>query len=152
VAIIDKLLGSSVKNAVTYSHGCRKDFFQGGALGYFSKIFRRGAGEKWINLFFPLETKKTTFFAEFFKIRVGQCPPCPSPFQRPFLQCFLSHRITETLELTGTLKQRKVNLQKEGFDIKKISDKIFFLDSGAKNYIPVTEELQKGLEDGSIRI
>jgi len=41
-----------------------KKIFQGGALGDFSKFF-----QKWWNLFFPLETKKTTFFAKNFKIQ-----------------------------------------------------------------------------------
>ena len=40
-------------------------FFPGGALGDFSKIFPGGAGNGEI-CFFPLKTKKTTFFAKHF--------------------------------------------------------------------------------------
>ena len=66
------------------SHGRRKDFFQGGPVGDFPKIFSRGAksGEIW---FLPLEIEKTTFFANNFKIRGGQGrprPPLPTPMLR----------------------------------------------------------------------
>ena len=51
------------------------------ALGNFSKFFPRGtkSGEFW---FFPLTTKKTTFFVENFKIQ-GERSPLP-PFRRPW--------------------------------------------------------------------
>ena len=59
------------------THGRRKDIFQGCHYGIFPYIFPGGAksGETW---FFPLETKKTPFFSENFKISGGLCPP----FQR----------------------------------------------------------------------
>jgi len=52
--------------------------FSTGATREFSKIFlgRAKSGEI---CFFSLEIKKTTFFAEIFKIYVGQGQPCP-PF------------------------------------------------------------------------
>jgi len=56
-------------------------FFQGGAPGDFSNIFPWGAKSGEI-CFFPLENKKTTFFAETFKIQGGGSP-CLTPFQRP---------------------------------------------------------------------
>jgi len=46
--------------------GSRKDFFQGGVRGFFRNFSRgRKSGE---TCFFPLESKKTTFFAKIFKI------------------------------------------------------------------------------------
>jgi len=64
------------------SHSRRKDFFQGGPVRDFPKIFSRGAkiGEIW---FLPLEIEKTIFFANNFKI---QGRPCPPPFRRPCCQ------------------------------------------------------------------
>jgi len=56
-----------------YKHGRRNEFFQGGPLGDFSKFFSRGAKSGKI-CFFPLKTKKTTFFATNFKIHGGQVP------------------------------------------------------------------------------
>jgi len=50
-----------------------EDIFQGGRLGDFSKIFLGGSESGYI-CFFPLETKKTTFFAEIFETQ-GKVPP-----------------------------------------------------------------------------
>ena len=58
--------------------GVGRIFSSGGALGDFSKIFLGGPKSGKI-CFFPLETKKTTFFAKSSKIPGGQCPP----FRRP---------------------------------------------------------------------
>jgi len=49
------------------NYGRRKDFFPGGHSGIFLKFFQWGAKSSEI-LFFPLKTKKTTFFAKDFKI------------------------------------------------------------------------------------
>jgi len=48
--------------------------FPGGLLENCSKKFLGGSKSGEI-CFFPLETKKTTFFAEIFKIQVEPCPP-----------------------------------------------------------------------------
>jgi len=61
-------MDSGVLFHTLYTHGRRKDFFQGGAKNYEIS-------------FFPLETKKTTFFAENFKIQGGPWPSLP-PFRR----------------------------------------------------------------------
>jgi len=58
------------------SMGARKFFFQGGPLLDFYKNFCRGFKSGEI-CFFPLETKKTTFFAEIFKIQGALGPPSP---------------------------------------------------------------------------
>jgi len=56
-------------------HGRRKDLFQGGTTVGFFKFFL--GGDKSGEIFFPLETKKTTFFGESFNIQ-GTL----SPFRR----------------------------------------------------------------------
>jgi len=70
IAVLNKLVlpHNWIKFNQHYMHGRRKDFFQGVAK----------SGETW---FFPLETKKTTISAEYFKIQGGQdpLPPLPAP-------------------------------------------------------------------------
>uniref|UniRef100_F6U4H3 Very long-chain fatty acid transport protein n=1 Tax=Ciona intestinalis TaxID=7719 RepID=F6U4H3_CIOIN len=62
-------------------------------------------------------------------------------------------RVQPELEVTGTFKQRKVNLQKEGFDLEKVSgDKLFYMNIQAKTYSPITPEIQKKIETGEIRL
>ena len=53
-------------------------FFPGVKLGVFSKMFV--GGWKWWNLFFSLETKKTTFFAKLLKIQGDQGFPSQHPW------------------------------------------------------------------------
>ena len=55
--------------------GTSDGIFRGGAPVDFSKSFSRG-GQKWWNFFFPLETKKTAFFAEIFKFLPLFQHPC----------------------------------------------------------------------------
>jgi len=60
--------------------GVRRIFSSGGHQGIFPKISQEG--QKWLNLFFPLKTKKTTIFAKVFKIQGGPwtpLPPLPTP-------------------------------------------------------------------------
>ena len=67
-------------------------FFPG--LGFFSSIFPGGArsGEIW---FFPLETKKTTFFAKNFKIQEGAKAPLPTPMITYVNQWIQEHKNAE---------------------------------------------------------
>jgi len=53
-----------------------EECFPGGPLGDLSKIFL-GGGKSGEICFFLLETKKTTFFAELFKIQGTKAPPVP---------------------------------------------------------------------------
>jgi fatty-acyl-CoA synthase len=53
---------------------------------------------------------------------------------------------------TGTLKQRKVELQQEGFDPAAIVDPMFFRDDEAGTYVPLTEELARDLRLGKVRL
>ncbi|NXI48508.1 S27A2 synthetase, partial [Galbula dea] len=47
----------------------------------------------------------------------------------------------EALEITGTFKQCKSNLVKEGFDPKVIKDPLFFHDDKNKSYMPLTPDI-----------
>jgi len=73
----------SINRNQAVDHGRRKNFFPGRATRVFFYNFSRG-GKSGEICFFPLETKKTTFFAEIFKIQGRQGPPL-LPIRTPML-------------------------------------------------------------------
>ncbi|GFS48578.1 long-chain fatty acid transport protein 1 [Nephila pilipes] len=60
-------------------------------------------------------------------------------------------RVSSEIEATGTYKLKKVALQKEGYNPKKLSDPVFLLDVKQKTYIPLTEELYSDIITGKLR-
>jgi len=67
------------------------------------------------------------------------------PYARP-----LFVRILKEVELTGTYKLRKVDYQKEGFDINKIKDKMYFFTNS--KFIPLDSTLYESLMAGKTRL
>ncbi|CAG7784899.1 unnamed protein product [Allacma fusca] len=67
------------------------------------------------------------------------------PYARPV---FI--RIIEKMELTGTFKLQKMDLQKDGINIDVIKDMVFILQ--ADNYIPLDKELHSRVMSGQIRL
>ena len=62
-------------------------------------------------------------------------------------------RIKKELEITGTMKQRKVTLKIEGYSLDKVDDdQIYFIDNNQRTYVRLTEELQNSLNSGLIRM
>lgn len=61
-------------------------------------------------------------------------------------------RILSAMDLTGTYKLRKVDYQKEAFDLEKVKDEIYFLDPSKRSYVHFTKELYDDLKSGKIRI
>ncbi|XP_013788017.1 long-chain fatty acid transport protein 1-like, partial [Limulus polyphemus] len=59
-------------------------------------------------------------------------------------------RLVDRLETTGTYKLTKVGLQKEGFDIHKIPDSIYYLDKETKCYLPLDENTYQLIHSGSL--
>jgi fatty-acyl-CoA synthase len=57
------------------------------------------------------------------------------PYARPI---FL--RLAPRIEVTGTFKQRKVDLVREGFDPSNIADPIYALDSDTGKYERLTQQ------------
>ena len=49
-------------------------------------------------------------------------------------------RVGSQADLTGTFKLRKVDLQREGYDPARMSDRVFVRDPEAATYVPVTPE------------
>ncbi|KAM8971844.1 long-chain fatty acid transport protein 2 isoform 2-T2 [Pelodytes ibericus] len=61
-------------------------------------------------------------------------------------------RIQDALEITGTFKQRKVELVKEGFDPAVISDPLYFLDEREKKYVPMTQTICDEIKSRKIKL
>lgn len=60
-------------------------------------------------------------------------------------------RILKKVDMTGTYKLKKVDLQKDGFDPSKTSDKIYYLDSEGV-YSVVTRDIYDKINSGFIRV
>lgn len=60
-------------------------------------------------------------------------------------------RLTPALDVTGTFKQRKVDLVREGFDPAAIADPLYFLDSASGRYERLTPERYAGITAGDVR-
>ncbi len=59
-------------------------------------------------------------------------------------------RIQPSLEVTGTFKQKKGDLRKEGFDLAVVSDPLYVLLPRASEYVRLTPELHREILDGKI--
>ena len=61
-------------------------------------------------------------------------------------------RTVPSVEITGTLKHKKVDLRNQGFDPNAIDDQLFFKDDVKKTYVPLTPELYTKIASGEIRV
>lgn len=61
-------------------------------------------------------------------------------------------RLLPELEITGTFKQRKGELVKEGFDPAAISDPLYWFDPAAAQYRPLTAADHSAIVDGRVKI
>uniref|UniRef100_A0A0P4VWM8 long-chain-fatty-acid--CoA ligase n=1 Tax=Scylla olivacea TaxID=85551 RepID=A0A0P4VWM8_SCYOL len=61
-------------------------------------------------------------------------------------------RTVKEMEMTGTFKLKKVTVQKEGFNINIIKDKVFFLDVKKRAYIPLTTDIYNKIISGEMRL
>ncbi|XP_068234589.1 long-chain fatty acid transport protein 4-like [Palaemon carinicauda] len=57
-------------------------------------------------------------------------------------------RIISEIDVTGTFKLKKLNLQKEGFNPNKVGGKLYFLDYKLGQYVELTPELFSLIEGG----
>jgi fatty-acyl-CoA synthase len=69
------------------------------------------------------------------------------PYARPL---FL--RIKNHIEATGTFKQKKADLAREGFNLLTISDEIYFDDSTREAYVPLDAALHAHITSGKVRL
>ena len=62
-------------------------------------------------------------------------------------------RLQQELEVTGTLKHRKVELVKEGFDPGKCQgDPLYCMDVSKKTYVPLDSGMYQEIVEGKIRL
>jgi fatty-acyl-CoA synthase len=61
-------------------------------------------------------------------------------------------RLKDRLEVTGTLKLRKLELQREGFDAARVFDPLYVRDDGRRSYVPLDAERRRALEAGELRL
>ncbi|XP_044300556.1 very long-chain acyl-CoA synthetase-like isoform X2 [Varanus komodoensis] len=66
------------------------------------------------------------------------------------IPCFI--RIQEVLEITGTFKQCKSQLVKEGFNPAIISNPLYFLDISEKCYVPMTQHIYSSILEKKLKL
>lgn len=61
-------------------------------------------------------------------------------------------RIQSEIDVTGTFKQKKVDLVKEGFDPATIADAIYFNDAQSGGFVRLDPALHRRIEQGEVRL
>jgi fatty-acyl-CoA synthase len=61
-------------------------------------------------------------------------------------------RIRASLEVTGTFKQKKIDLVKEGFNPEAASDEVYFGDSSKGAFVRMDQALYQRIQSGAIRL
>jgi len=61
-------------------------------------------------------------------------------------------RLTSTINVTGTLKQRKLDYRDEGFDPAVVKEPLFFRDDGLRSYVPLTLDLYASIVGRQVRL
>ncbi|HMN51637.1 MAG TPA: long-chain-acyl-CoA synthetase [Xanthobacteraceae bacterium] len=61
-------------------------------------------------------------------------------------------RLRRELDVTGTFKQRKVDLVKEGFDPAAIKDELYFYDGAQGAYVPLDKSLYERIQSRAFRL
>jgi acyl-CoA synthetase (AMP-forming)/AMP-acid ligase II len=84
------------------------------------------------------------FDPDAFRRHVDEALP---PYARPVFV-----RLQSTLETTGTLKLKKTELRKEGFDPGEVSDPLFVRHPQKDSYVPLTPELHAEIVGGGLRL
>jgi len=61
-------------------------------------------------------------------------------------------RVVPELDMTGTYKLKKREMQMEGYDPNIIKDRMYFLDMKKKKYVPLTPELYQKIVENEVRL
>ena len=61
-------------------------------------------------------------------------------------------RLLPVMEITGTFKQRKLDLVQDGFDPHSISDPVYFLDPRSLRYEPLTPDRYIDVVEGRLKL
>jgi fatty-acyl-CoA synthase len=61
-------------------------------------------------------------------------------------------RLVPEMDVTGTLKQRKIALAGDGYDVARVADPVFVRDDAARTYVPVTPAILAEIRSGRRRL
>ena len=61
-------------------------------------------------------------------------------------------RLQPAMEITGTFKQRKVELVKDGFDPGALAEPIYWLDPALGEYQPLTRDIYEAILAGRVKL
>ncbi|MBN3310695.1 long-chain fatty acid transport protein 6 [Amia ocellicauda] len=61
-------------------------------------------------------------------------------------------RIQESMDMTGTYKQQKFRLVRDGFNPSHVTDPLYFLDYSEKCYIPLTKAIYEDIVSGQQKL
>jgi fatty-acyl-CoA synthase len=61
-------------------------------------------------------------------------------------------RLLPEIEITGTFKHRKVDLVKEGVDLKAFRDPIYWLNPATETYEPLTADTAQDIANGGVKL
>lgn len=61
-------------------------------------------------------------------------------------------RVMKSVPLTGTFKLKKVDLQRDGYDLNKVEDKLYFYNGKLNKYEPLTKETYDSIINGKLRL
>ena len=61
-------------------------------------------------------------------------------------------RIVAAMDVTGTLKQRKIDLQRQGYDPSACRDPLYFRDDAQRRYVLLTTALLEQVRSGTLRL
>ncbi len=70
----------------------------------------------------------------------------------PFFARPIFLRFQQEIEVTSTFKQRKIELQKEGFDPAGVSDPLYVREAASGRYVTLTPELYRDICDGKVKL
>ena len=70
----------------------------------------------------------------------------------PFFARPIFLRFQQEIEVTSTFKQRKIELQKQGFDPAGVADPIYVRDAAAGTYVALTPALYRDICDGKAKL
>jgi len=61
-------------------------------------------------------------------------------------------RILPEMEITGTFKHRKIDLVRDGFDPRRLSDGLYFREPASGRYVPLDAATFEAIEAGRVRL
>ncbi|HEY4264147.1 MAG TPA: long-chain-acyl-CoA synthetase [Micropepsaceae bacterium] len=70
----------------------------------------------------------------------------------PFYARPIFLRFQQEIEATSTFKQRKIELQKQGFDPATVSDPLYVRDAATGGYLRLTPELYRGIAEAKLKL